>query len=66
MYVTIETNDERIIINMDAVEYIAQRDNTALISYKSGKVARTLFDDFESAENCVSDIINRVSPEGDY
>ena len=66
MYVTIDTSNEIIIINMDAVECIAQRDNAVLISYKSGKVARTIFDDFDSAENCVSDIINKVLPEGDY
>lgn len=66
MFATIETSNERIIINLDAVEYIAQRDNEVLISYKSGRVTRTIFDDFDSAENCVSDIINRVLPEGDY
>lgn len=66
MFAKIETSNERIIVNLDAVEYIAQHDNGVLISYKSGKVARTIFDDFDSAENCVSDIINRVLPEGDY
>ena len=66
MYVTIVTSNEIIIINMDAVECITQRDKAVLISYKSGNVTQTLFDDFDGAEKCVNGIIDRVSPEGDY